>query len=135
MKKLPAATRNIEAEISARLAYLEIVQSLQKENEALERSEQRANLDTRTAAMIEQYQTMVKEEREVTRRLEDRITKMELLRTRLQSLTTQRSEEERRHMETIMMLSGPPLPPPGSPAPLQWPPTWPSPPEESPSPA
>ncbi len=46
MKNLPSATRNLEPEISARLAYVEIIQSLQKE-----RSEQGANRDTRTAAI------------------------------------------------------------------------------------
>ena len=84
---------------------MEIIRSLKKENEKLERSEQLANLDTTTAAMIQQYQALVQEEREVTRRLEDRFEKMQLLRTRLQSLTTQRSEEERRHRETILMFS------------------------------
>ena len=84
---------------------MEIIRSLKKENEKLERSEQLANLDTTTAAMIQQYQALVQEEREVTRRLEDRFEKMQILRTRLQSLTTQRSEEERRHRETILMFS------------------------------
>ena len=84
---------------------MEIIRSLKKENEKLERSEQLANLDTTTAAMIQQYQALVQEERQVTRRLEDRVKKMQLLRTRLQSLTTQRSEEERRHRETILLFS------------------------------
>ena len=105
MKKLPSATRNLEAEISARLAYVEIIRSLQMKNEKLEKFEQRDNLDTTTTAMIQQYQALVQEERQVTRRLEDRVKKMQLLRTRLQSLTTQRSEEERRHRETILMFS------------------------------
>ena len=123
MKKLPSATRNLEAEISARLAYVEIIRSLQMKNEKLEKFEQRDNLDTTTTAMIQQYQALVQEEREVTRRLEDRFKKMQILRTRLQSLTTQRSEEERRHRETILMFSecsspsprfSPPPPPPAA---------------------
>ena len=105
MKKLPSATRNLETEISARLAYVEIIRSLQMKNEKLEKFEQCDKLDTTTAAMIQQYQALVQEERQVTRRLEDRVKKMQLLRTRLQSLTTQRSEEERRHRETILMFS------------------------------
>ena len=101
MKKLSSGTRKLEAEISARLAFVEIIRSLQKENE------QHGNLDTMTTgdAMIQQYQALLLEEREVTRRLEDRHSKMQLLRTRLQSLTTQRSEEERRHAMTIRMFS------------------------------
>ena len=100
-KKLPSGTRNLEAEISARLAYVEIIQSLQKENE------QHGNLDNVTAgaAMIQQYQALLEEERKVSRRLEDRYSKMQVLRTRLQSMTTQRFEEERRHAETIRMFS------------------------------
>ena len=118
--KLPTATtRNLEAEISARLAYLEIIQSLEKRSKKLERSD----LDMMTSAMCQQYRTLVEQQRTVSRSLDDQLNKINLLRTKLQVLATLRSEEERRHAENIRMLSelatsrsssSPPAPAPGS---------------------
>ena len=48
---------------------------------------------------------MVNQERSINRRLDDLFNKMRLLRTRLQSLTTQRTEEKKRHAETIQLFS------------------------------
>ena len=103
MKRLPSRTAILEAEISTRLAYVETIQRLKKDKR-LERSGH--HLDSLIAAMTQQYRTMVVEERSLTSRLENLSSQMQPLRTRLRSLTSQRFEEERRHMETIMMLAG-----------------------------
>ena len=85
------------------MAYLEIIQRLEKDKK-LESSGQ--HLDSTKDAMIQQYRIFVVEERSLTRSLENLSNQLQILRTRLQSLTCQRSEEERRHSENIVMLSG-----------------------------
>ena len=105
---------------------MEIIRSLAKN---LERSEQGANLGLMASTMIQEYRTLVEQQRTVSRSLDDHLNKMNLLRTRLQVLATQRSEEERRHAENIRMFSelvttsrsssSPPAPAQGSNCPAQ----------------
>ena len=100
---------------------METIRSLAKK---LERSEQRANLGLLASTMIQEYRTLVEQQRTVSRSLDDQLNKMNLLRTKLQVLATLRCEEERRHAENIRMFSelattsrsssSPPAPAPGS---------------------
>ena len=100
---------------------METIRSLAKK---LEKSEQSANLGLMAPTMIQEYRTLVEQQKTVSSSLDDQLNKMDLLRTRLQVLTTQRSEEEGRHAEIIRMVSelvttgrsssSPPAPAPGS---------------------
>ena len=101
---------------------METIRSLAKK---LERSEQRANLGLMASTMIQEYRTLVEQQRTVSRSLDDQLNRMNLLRTQLQVLATLKSEKERRHAENIRRFielatsrssSSPPAPAPGSPS-------------------